>query len=205
MRIRRLLPVLISGVIGTLILIGFYQPNIVSSGLLQVAQIVTAGGVLLGVGNLLAIHLKRIRKVPAGRFNSIILILGVVLAFSLQLVADLQGGSLLVLASEVFLYVYQPLAGSILALLTFFALRAAWQAMQVRPADAVIIVLVGALFLLAGGPWAAAIPGLQGALEWTRAYPILGIARGLLLGIGLGATIASVRVLLGFDEPYFDR
>ncbi len=204
MRLRRFLPVILSGIIGTLVIVGFYQPNLVSTALLEIAQIVTAGGVLLGVGNLLTIHLKAVRA-GKERLNRLALITALVASFAIQLSADLLGGDLRVIAGEIFRYIYQPLAGSLIGLLTFFALRASWQAMQVRPAEASVILVVAALFLLVGGPWAAAVPGLSATLDWLRTYPVVGVTRGLLLGIGLGAMLASIRVLLGFDQPYFDQ
>jgi hypothetical protein len=36
-------------------------------------------------------------------------------------------------------------------------------------------------------------------------YVVLAGARGLLIGAALGAVVAGIRVLLGFDQPYLDR
>jgi hypothetical protein len=100
---------------------------------------------------------------------------------------------------------YQPLATSVLALLTFFALRASWRALYARPREALPIIVVALIVLIIGGPWAVAIPGLRDGLDWINAYPVRGVTRGLLLGIGLGAMVTTVRVLLGIDQPYLDR
>jgi hypothetical protein len=102
-------------------------------------------------------------------------------------------------------YVFQPLATSTLGLLTFFALRAAWRALAARPGEALVILAVAVIFLVAAGPWAGGIPGLRETLDWIRTYPVAGVTRGLLIGASLGAIVTTVRVLLGFDVPYLDR
>src|SRR5260370_330745 len=56
--------------------------------------------------------------------------------------------------------------------------------------------------------WAAlvaALPLLGDGVRWLSDYVALAGARGLLLGAALGALVAGVRVLLGFDQPYLDR
>jgi hypothetical protein len=204
---KRWIPLLLAIVAGSIVLVSYLQANPIrplSDGLLQVAALLTAAGFLLGIVNVLNVHLRRMFARATDWQYSGVLVLALLTTFGLGLVS---GGTNVTtgLAGEMFRYVYQPLAGSILALLTFFVLRAAWRVLQVRPGEASIILGVAVIFLLASGPWAAAVPGLTEVLQWIRAYPVLGVARGLLLGIGIGALVASVRLLLGFDQPYLDR
>lgn len=198
---KRWLPVLLALLAGSIVLASYLQANPIrplSDGLLQVAALLTSAGLLLGIVNVVSVHLRRLWSRSTHWQYSAVLVIALVATFGLGL---LPGAP----AVDVFRYVYQPLAVSILALLTFFALRAAWRALQVRPGEASVILTVAVIFLLANGPWAAAIPGLGELLQWFRAYPALGVARGLLLGIGIGALVASLRLLLGFDQPYLDR
>lgn len=203
---KRLLPLLIALLAGGVVLVSFVLPNPISDAVLEVAALLTAAAVLLGVLNVLSVHARRIVARARDWQYSIVLIAALVATFVIGVLPTVTGiTGLAFLTQGVFRYVYQPLAGSVLALLTFFALRASWRALQLRPAEASIILGVAVLFLLASGPWAAAIPGLTETLEWIRAYPVLGVARGLLLGIGIGAVVASTRLLLGLDQPYLDR
>ncbi len=198
---KRWLPLIIALVAGGIALASFVQPNPVSDGLLQIGALLTVAGVLIGIINLLNIHRRRIAARAADWQYSLVLILALLVTFVVGVLPPALSG----VTMFTFRYVYQPLAGSVLALLTFFALRAAWRALQLRPGESSIILFVAVIFLLASGPWAAAIPGLSAMLDWIRAYPVLGVARGLLLGVGIGALVASVRLLLGFDQPYLDR
>lgn len=206
---KRLLPMLLTGVAGILILVSLVWPNPAGDMLLEIAQITTAVGLLLGLLNVVAVHIGNLRRRTPGWPQSVVLLVVAVAVFALELVPEWAGVATAAEISEfsaaVFRYVYQPLATSILGLLTFFALRASWRALYLRPGEAIVVLLVAVFFLVAGGPWAAAVPGLQESLEWIRAYPALGVARGLVIGVSLGALVATIRVLLGLDQPYLDR
>jgi hypothetical protein len=107
---------------------------------------------------------------------------------------------------DLFRAFYQPLAASFLALLAFFALSAALRALRRRTVDALVIVIIAVVVLaLAGLPQLAALPLLGDGVRWVSDYVALAGARGLLLGSALGALVAGVRVLLGFDQPFLDR
>lgn len=198
---QRLLPLIVALLAGLITFASYVEPNPLSTGLLDVAALLTAAGLLLGVLNVLNVHRRRIMARSADWPYSIVLIVALLVTFGLAVLPGVGG----LLTGAIFRYAYQPLAGSVLALLTFFALRAAWRALQLRPGEASVILAVALVFLLASGPWAAFVPGLSAVLAWVREYPVLGVTRGLLLGIGIGAVVASTRLLLGLDQPYLDR
>lgn len=208
----RLLPVVLSGAAGVLVLGALIARDAmgpIGDGILAVAQVTTAIGLLFGLLHVVFAHGRRAWTRARGWPYSVALVVVAVAVFALELVSGLSVGvastTVTGLTTEVFRYVYEPLAMSILALLTFFALRAAWRALQARPGDALLILLPAVVFLIGSGPWSAFVPGVRETLDWIRGYPALGVARGLLLGVGLGALVAAVRLLLGFDQPYLDR
>ncbi len=206
---KRLVPLLLMATAGVLTLVSLFQPNPAGDALLEVVQITTAFALLLGFASVVRANLGKVARRASGWPYSITLIVVALAVFMIELVSGTAVGPLAAqageLSGEAFRYVYQPLATSILALLTFFALRASWRALHARPREAVPILLVAVVFLLAGGPWASVLPGRPEALDWIRSYPALGVARGLVLGVALGAVVATVRLLLGFDQPYLDR
>ena len=107
---------------------------------------------------------------------------------------------------DLFRAFYQPLAASFLALLAFFGLSAALRDLRRRTADTLVIVVVAMVVLaLAALPQLAALPLLGDSVRWMSDFVALASARGLLIGAALGALVAGVRVLLGFDQPYLDR
>jgi len=107
---------------------------------------------------------------------------------------------------DLFRAFYEPLAGSFLALLAFFSLSAALRALRRRTADAIVILLVAMIVLaLSALPQLGDLPLLGASVQWVSDYVALAGARGLLIGASIGALVAGVRVLLGFDQPYLDR
>jgi hypothetical protein len=104
-----------------------------------------------------------------------------------------------------FRIVYEPLASSLLALLAFFSLSAVLRALGRRSGEATLIVVVAALVLIAQLAPIAALPYVGATVAWVNDHVALASARGLLIGSAIGALVAGVRVLLGFDTPYLDR
>jgi cation transport ATPase len=203
---KRLIPLIVALLAGGIVLASaLVGPNPLNDLVLQIAQLLTTGALLLGIGHVLNVHRRRIAARATDWQYSIVLIAGLLLALVIGVLPALAGAGLIAFTLDLLRYVLQPLAVSVLALLTFFALRAAWRAFQLRPGEASIVLGVAVIFLLASGPWAALVPGLEESLAWVRAYPVLGVARGLLLGVGIGAIVASTRLLLGLDQPYLDR
>jgi hypothetical protein len=215
---KRLIATLIAGVAGLIVLIDFASavPN-----LDQIAQIVVEWAALLAVMALLVGllsvtigHLMRVlRRQPDWGYSVVLLASMLVVIVSGTIVGLVPGGYTLFPSSlveqpirDMFGAFYQPLASSFLALLAFFSLSAALRALRRRTADAMVIVIVAMLVLaLVALPQAAALPVLGDSVQWISDYVALAGARGLLIGAALGAVVAGVRMLLGFDQPYLDR
>lgn len=206
---KRLLAFLLSCLTGIVVLVGAIQPFSFVDNLLQVAQIILAVALVIGVLNVIMVHLGGLRSRMPGLGYRLVLAVAAITVLALELAVPSIGGSIgataMTASTRVFQYIYQPLAMSVLGLLVFFALQATWRALATRPAEAWIIVVVAVIFLLANGPWAALVPGLPETLAWVTIYPANGVARGILIGISIGAVVATVRLLLGFDQPYLDR
>ncbi len=216
---KRLIATIIAGVAGLLVLIDFAGPVPVVSSLTQItldwAALIAALALVIGLVNVTGNHIGRVVRRSADWKYSLVLLAAMVVVIFAGTLFPLQNadGSLTVPSSLieqpvrlVFSAVYTPLASSLLALLTFFSLSAALRAVRRRTADALVIVAVALVVLVA-----ASLPQLERAsmvadgLRWFSDYVVLAGARGLLIGAAIGALVAGVRVLLGFDQPYLDR
>lgn len=214
---KRLLAVVIAGVAGLIVLIDFAGAgglfSLLARTLVDWAAVITAIGLLFGVLSVVGAHLQRVRARSADWGYSLILILGMLAVIVAGIFFPLPGRAGIVLPGTlaeipirtVFRVVYEPIASSLLALLAFFSLSAALRALGRGSAEATVIVVVAALVLLAQLPPVAALPAVGPGVQWLNDYVALAGARGLLLGAAIGALVAGVRVLLGFDTPYLDR
>jgi hypothetical protein len=214
---KRLLAVLLAGVAGLIVLAEFAgaggQVRPLARLLVDWAAVITAVGLLLGVVSVAGAHTQRIRRRSPDWAYSVVLIAGMATVIVAGIFFPLPGRGGLVLPGSlaevpirtVFRVIYEPLASSLLALLAFFSLSAALRALGRGSAEATVIVLVAALVLIALLPPVAALPFVTTGVAWLNEYVALAGARGLLIGAAIGAFVAGVRVLLGFDTPYIDR
>lgn len=215
---KRLIATLIAGVAGLIVLIDFASPvqsiDIVARLLVDWAALVAGLALLVGLLNVVGSHMMRVVRRRSDWGYSVVLLLAMLaVIISGTLVGLVPGGYVLLPQNlveqpvrDLFRAFYQPLAASFLALLAFFGLSAALRALRRRTGDALVIVAVAVVVLaLAALPQATALPMLGDSVRWLSDYVALAGARGLLLGAALGALVAGVRVLLGFDQPYLDR
>ncbi len=206
---KRLIATLIAGVVGAIVLIDFASAtptfDQVARLLVSWAATLTALALLVGVISVAIAHLRRVLTRDADWGYSLVLLIGMLGV----IVVGVAGTPGLNLAEEpirwVFRAVYEPLASSLLALLAFFSLSAMLRVFRERHLQAVVIVMVALLVLLMQLPPVQALLFVTDSLQWFSDYITLAGTRGLLLGTAIGTLVASVRVLLGFDQPYLDR
>jgi hypothetical protein len=215
---KRLIATIIAGAAGLIVLIDFASavPNLdqVARIIVDWAALLAALALLVGLLSVTAGHFMRVlRRQPDWGYSLLLLTSMLIVIVSGTIVGLVPEGYTLFPSSlveqpirDLFRAFYQPLAGSFLALLAFFSLGAALRALRRRTTDALVIVIVALVVLaLAALPQLEALPVLGASVGWVSDYVALAGARGLLIGAALGAAVAGVRVLLGFDQPYLDR
>jgi hypothetical protein len=215
---KRLIATLIVGVVGLIVLIDFGggggAVGAIAGLLINWAAVISALALLLGIVTVAASHAQRVRLRSSDWGYSLVLLLGLLSVIAVGIFfplptatggLTLPGGLAEAPIRTFFRVVYEPLASSLLALLAFFSLSAALRAIGRGSAEAVVVVAVACLVLIAQLPPLLALPGVGPAVQWFNDVVALAGARGLLIGAAIGALVASVRVLLGFDMPYLDR
>jgi hypothetical protein len=214
---KRLIAAIIAGVAGLFVLIDFGGAGgsaaLIAGVLIAWAAIITAIALLIGIISVAGSHVQRVRQRRADWPFSLVLLLGLLSVIFVGIFFPLPTSTGFALPGSLaevpirsfFRAVYEPLATSLLALLAFFSLSAVLRALGRGSAEAIVIVTVAALLLIAQLPPVSSIPGVGGVIAWLNEYVAVAGARGLLIGSAIGALVAGVRVLLGFDMPYIDR
>jgi hypothetical protein len=215
---KRLLPILLGSVAGILILVHRLSSQTrfntisalerVSTELLRWVSVLATFALLVGVVNVVAQHGRRLMQRDSRWPYSIALLLGVFIPPLVALVSYFSGQPRVLeyqLFQDVVNYVYTPLSISLLALLTFFAVTASIRALSSGNREAIVLVVVAGLMLLAQLPLLTIVPLIGDIVAWIQNYLALAGIRGLVFGAAIGAVIASVRILLGRDHPYLDR
>ncbi len=195
---------------GVLVLSGyvFDVPSLQSirSLLMQWAVVLSAAALLLGLVNMLSVHWNKVGAQEKGWPYSALLLLSLLGTLILGLVFGPDSAILTALFNDI----QQPVEASLVALLAITLTVAGFRLVARRRNTSSIVFAVSALIVLLGtGPWLIGGDGswflTMGELRawWSQVWAA-GAARGLLLGVALGATVTGLRVLLGSDRPYGD-
>ncbi len=200
MRAKQLLPAFVAISAGLATLFGLLFLPGQGQTLLRWGAFLAAFALLLGVANLAAIHARRFFT----SFNAYsgLLLLGLLTMIFLGLsdgVGLTTGG-----ANTLFNLVQAPLEAALAALLAFFLLFAGMRLLRFQRSvwgglflGAALVTLIGTVPLPAGlSAWLAPVRDLFAALFVQAGM------RGLLIGVALGISLISIRLLLGLEQPY---
>lgn len=210
------LPMLIAIFVGAVTLIAYFVPlgplEIVKSLLVDWAATLSAIALLLGILNLVLVHIEKFASFKPGWVYSIVLLLGFIFALGMGLFPPLidmtrqanaqfnAAQTMRDMGRFMFLYIQTPIETSLTAMLGIVMIMAGARLIRKRRnLSAALFILVSLVLILGLAPLA---PILGDAREWIVQVPALAGARGILLGIALGAITTGVRVIIGVDRPY---
>lgn len=169
------------------------------------AILLSATALLLGILNLLAAHMHKVTQQESGWPYSALLIIILLGTLVLGLVFGPDNRVVL----SLFEYIQLPVEATLMALLAV-SLAVAGVRLVARRRDvySLIFIVTALLVLLGTAPWPFGGGGLTAYFGWLRNWLAqvwaAGAARGIVLGIALGAVATGLRVLLGADRPYGD-
>lgn len=199
----RIVNAAIAAAAGLLVLAGYFVPALtgVQNLLMGWAVILAGVATLMGVFNLLAVHGEKVRQGKTGAVYSALLILSLFATFIFALFLKPSHPAMRVLVSGVIV----PVESALMAVISVSLLYAGVLLLRQRLNLMSIVFLVTALLILAGSlslPFGQ-IPVLGDTLRpWITQVLSMGGARGILIGVALGALTTGLRVLLAIDRPY---
>lgn len=222
MLLRVGLPVLITFLVGTILVIAYFVPHepfsTANADFSEWFNIVAAFAFILGGGNLLKVHLEKISQKRPGWPYSVVTIGG----FLVMLIAgifkigktawtDPVDGSALWFGWG-YEHLFTPLQAAMFSILAFFVASASYRAFRAKNTEATLL-LVAALIILLGrtfvGVWLTSwmpesidfltIPSLS---NWVMSVVNQAGQRAILIGIGLGIISTSLKVILGIERSY---
>jgi hypothetical protein len=186
--------------VGIIVLLGFFFTlpllDVLSITFKEWAIILTAFALLVGLINLLLVHLARIfRRQEPGAFYSLIVLLTSITVMIIGLLFGVADGPM----SWIFNNIYVPLQGAFFALTVFFLATAAYRAMRARSVETLMMLIAALIVFLGQTPL---VNLLADAKEWALGIPSTAGVRGILLGVALGTIATGLRLLIGIDRPY---
>jgi hypothetical protein len=205
MKLKQSIPVFIALFFGLLTLIALlFNVNSLSAIILGWVSFLAAIALILGVLNLLLVHLTRLFKERS--LYSGVLVLGVLGVFGAAVLDDLAGSSNVEL---LFTWVQAPLEAALASLLAIFLLLAGVQLLKRQRTALAMLFGVSAIVMLLGQALLASslLPTLlrqpvSQIYGFVQDVVVTAGIRGLLIGVALGTLLLSLRLLLGVERPY---
>ena len=223
-RVFNILATVVAASAGLVVLAGYFVPVDVLVGLrlalVSLVSLLAAWAVLAGALNLLIVHTRKFTGRAPGGFYSLFVLLGFAAIVVGNVAAPVMGwGSGAASDANNWFLTYTLSAGgaSLAALIAFFLVYAGYRLLRLKRGGppslmTVVFVVTAILALGALAPWPVGAPNpavlgettLRDILMTVTRVPAIAGARGLLLGIALGAVATGLRVLLGLDRPFGD-
>lgn len=166
---------------------------------LQLSGLALALMIVLGIVNLVGVHLARVAggRTLGSRLTSLTIVITFVVAVTLYaLESEL---------TDFLLNDVQVTIESALAALLFFSLVYGGYRMlrgRVTAPRVLFIITVLAVLIASLAPAVAGTEPIAAVVDWLYAVPVNAGARGILLGIALATLVTGVRVLIGQDRSF---
>ncbi len=189
--------------ISFIVLLGFFLPIPLLMGLRAVltdwAVVIGAIAVLVGIFNLVAVQMEKIRMRQKGSSYGAILVLSLLGTFGYGIVFGVEDSFMQFVVDAVIV----PVEAALMAILAITLVYASIRLLRFRKElTTVLFLLVAVLFLIGIMPKPFDNSMIdQLIIEFAGVFS-RGGARGLLLGIALGTLLTGLRVLFGVDRPY---
>jgi len=190
---------------GFIVLLGYFFPAQLESLrflLIDWAIIIAGVAVLVGIFNLVAVQMEKIRTRQKGGIYGAILVVSLFITVISGLILGPQHPYMRLAMDAIII----PVESSLMAILAVTLIYASIRLLRRRvDVTSVLFLVVAVVFLI------AVMPTPFGPLLGERGNQFVvdtlgtfsqGGTRGLLIGIALGTLLTGLRVLFGIDRPY---
>ncbi len=156
--------------------------------------------VTLGIMSIFMVHGTKIsRKVPNWQY-SLVTLLALVFTAASGFIWGTQEGSPFM---WLFKNVQMPMSATMFSLLAFYIASAAYKAFRARTAEATVLLIAAVIVMLGQVPLGMQISKwIPETSTWILNVPNLAAKRGIAMGVGLGMTATSLKILLGIERTY---
>ncbi len=156
--------------------------------------------VLLGIMSLFMVNSNKIqRKVPNWQY-SVVTLLSLIATGAIGFIWGTQEGTPFM---WMFKNVQMPMGATMFSLLAFYIASAAYKAFRARSLEATVLLVAAVIVMLGQVPIGMKISKyIPETATWILNVPNLAAKRGIALGVGLGMTATSLKILLGIERTY---
>lgn len=205
MKLKQNIAVFIAVFFGLVTLIALlFNVSGISIVILGWASFLAAIALILGVLNLLLVHLTRLFR--EHNLYSGVLVLGLLAVFAAAIVDELNGSDNVNL---IFNWVQAPLEAALASLLAIFLLLAGVQLLKRQRTRwaflfslTAVVMLLGQALLTSRLLPAVLRQPVNQVVDFVQNIVVTAGIRGLLIGVALATLLLSLRLLMGVERPY---
>jgi len=206
--VRQEIPLKITLFFGLFMMLQFFVPhwaiNTLAGKFQQWAVIVVAFALVLGLANLVRVHMDQIqRKEHDWQYKIITLVAMVVVALA-GFISGIQPGGFF--NDRLYLQMYVPMSSTMYATLAFYIASAAFRAFRVRSWQAWLLAVTAVIVMLGRVPVGTLIwDDMPKAVDWIMEVPNMVAQRAILIGAALGAVATGLKMVFGIERSYLGR
>ncbi|MFC1849502.1 hypothetical protein ACFL27_04755 [candidate division CSSED10-310 bacterium] len=170
------------------------------------ALIIISFAYVLGVGNVIRIHLGKVSDRREGYQYSLVTLgtLAIMVLFGI-FVPSLMGGGYRdgSVFDWLFNFTFVPMQATMYSLLAFYIASAAFRAFRIRSFEATLLALTGVIVMLGRVAFGEILwSEYPDFVEWIMGNLQMAGKRGILIGAALGAISTGLKILLGIERSY---
>jgi len=200
--IKNELPIIVTFVAGLIVILGFYLaiPALgeLSNELVRWNVILAAFALMLGLGSVVSLHIRRIVKHEPDAVYSYATLIALVIFIVVGVSDTTQGSNYQWLYDSVF----QPLSATTYATTIFFITSAAYRAFRIKNSYAAVLMVAAILTMMKVGIFAAIIPATPKIAAWIWDIPNTAGMRAVVIGTALSLAGNAFRVLTGLERGH---
>lgn len=201
---KRQIPLIIVITLGFLFVLHSFSPHVVSQNFFEWWQewskAISPFAVILGVLSLFMVHGQKIsHKAPNWQY-SVVTLSGLVFTALSGFIWGTEAGTPYM---WLFKNIQMPMSATMFALLAFYIASAAYKAFRARTPEATVLLLAAIIVMLGQVPLGTMISKwIPKTSTWILNVPNLASKRAIMIGVGLGMTATSLKILLGIERTY---
>jgi len=200
---RRELPLAICFILGVVMTVQFFIPHAWSQwffeNMMKWLIIIAIFALLLGILNLIKVHVQKVARRRRDWLYSIVALFGV----GLSIVTGFWGIGAESPFMKVYNYVQIPMQATMFSLLAFYIASASFRTFRARTLEATLLLVAAVIVMLGRVPLESFVGRwLPDLAEWILDYPNMAAKRGIMIGVGLGAISMALKIILGIERSW---
>lgn len=201
---RRKIPLAITFIAGSFMLIQFFIPHRTTNEMYQTANtwvsIIAGVALTLGIGSLVTHHATRVRRRQPGWGYSVVTFVGLI---GMTLIGFTGGIGPNSLFHRLYMSVFFPLDATMFALLSFYMASAASRAFRAGNLEATLLLVAAIIVMIGRVPIGNTIhPYIPTVADWIMEIPNTAAKRAIMIGVGLGVCATALKIIVGIERSY---